>query len=505
MPYILVRIAGGIGNQLFELANVYQLSVKFNRTLLICDENGSKNRGVYWETLLKNFSKHLISLSEFSELKGKSMIYNWASYKFHYKDIILDSRHEYYCIEGYYQSYKYFDLSLFEELLHFHPNEYSITQHDIAIHIRRTDYLTVHMHKSIALDYYYNALDKMTRGDVAPMDIYIFSDDIGWCKNHFNYKNIVPIFVELESDVDELSMMREFKRIIIANSTFSWWGAYLNNSGKHVISPQHWFSVGCNLNTKDLRPTNWDIIDDDMVYCGSSPCFDKNVANIISLGSACCMKQNIHDNVYNHLGPIFRQNDNATDFFDWLICDFRSILYVFVRLIVNDDSFLGRDTFTFNDIQCESDNLHGGWRKVYRKVELTGKDMGALISLHDVKKENTSLPNDFFDKYKRRFFRLLDKIKKNRTIHFTHCFDFQWLPPYFPTKDEILKLFEYCNIINPHCEIQLHLFLHPKYHNESKIKSYEDMNNVRVCFLTHKGFHSDWKADNLTFDEFIHL
>lgn len=504
MPYILVRLAGGIGNQLFELANAHQLSIKYNRTLLICDENEAKNRGVYWDTLFRNFSEQLISIDEFLTLKKKSKLYNWASYRFHYKDIVLEPTHEYYCIEGFYQSYRYFDITTFEPMLHFDYIVDNISPCDIAIHIRRTDYLHVAMHKSMKLDYYYNALEKMLDNNPATM-VYIFSDDIPWCKSNFKYKNIVPSFVEMETDVAELTFMREFNRIIVANSTFSWWGAYLNGGDKRVICPQHWFSKGCNLVTSDLRPSNWEIIDDDMVYCEKKSGFDKNVSNIISLGSACCMKQNIHDNVYKHLGPLFRQKENATDFFDWLICDFKSILYVFSNLIVNDDRFLGEDVFTFDDIQSEPKNLRGGWSKVYRKVELKDKDMGTMISLHDVKKENSVVPIDFFDKYKRRFVRLLDKINNNQTIHFTHCFDFQWLPPYFPSRIEIVKLFEYCKIINPQCDFQLHLFVHPNYHNEAKLEAYKLIDNVSVCFLKNKGFHSDWKADNLTFDEFIYI
>lgn len=504
MPYILVRLAGGLGNQLFELANAHQLSIKYNRTLLICDENEAKKRGVYWDTLFRNFSEQLISIDKFSDLKKKSKLYNWASYRFHYKDIVLDTSHEYYCIEGFYQSYRYFDVTTFEPMLHFETVGDSVTTDDIAVHIRRTDYLQVSIHKSMKLDYYYNALEKMFN-DNPVTNVYIFSDDIHWCKDNFKYKNIVPIFVEMETDVAELTFMREFKRIIMANSTFSWWGAYLNGSDKKVICPQHWFSKGCNLITSDLRPSNWDIIDDDLVYSEKMKPFDKDTFNIISLGSACCMKQNIHDNVYRHLGPLFRQKENATDFFDWLICDFKSVLYIFGNLMLNDDVFLGRDTFTFDDIQAESKNLRGGWSKVYKKVELKQRELGTLISLHDVKKENLEVPDDFFDKYKRRFGRMLEKIKNNNTIHFTHCFDFQWLPPYFPTRIEIVKLFEYCKIINPMCQPKLHLFVHPKYHNEDKINSYIGIDNVRVCFLKNKGFHSDWKADNLTFDEFIHI
>ena len=505
MKYILIQISGGLGNQLFQLANAYNLSIKYNRKLLICDKN-SFPRDTYWNNLFINFKENLISLEKYGELKERATSYNWAMYRFEYKNIELNDNIEYYCIEGYYQSYKYFQKDDFYNMLSFNNCDILPSNKDVAVHIRRTDYLNNNFHKVLSLDYYYNSLKEiLKKTDINK--IHIFSDDINWCKNNFSFKNIPIYFNNLTRDIDEMFLMSHFNNIIIANSSFSWWAAYLPNSTneKLVYAPTNWFNNGCHLNIKDLRPNNWNVIDDDLKFYKNENNFDKNKFNIISLGSACCMVQNIHDNVYSNLGPLFRQPDNATNFFDWLITDFKFIVYLFENLMFKDDSFLSVDDFTFLDINANPKQLQGGWSNVYRKVEFKDKDMGSMISLHDVKKETTEIPNEFIEKYKRRFERLYDKIKNNDTIHLMHCFDFQWLKPYFPLVSEIDKIFAACKMINPTCDIKLYFFVHPNYHDNPVFKDYKFIDNVKICFLKNKGFHADWKANNLTFDDFFKI
>ena len=104
---VIIKVAGGIGNQLFQIANAYQLSIKYNRKLLICNSNSS-SRNCYWDSILCKFKDSLIDNHTFNNYKQKSQIYNWAMTRFEYKEIILDPNIPIYCIEGYYQTYKYF-------------------------------------------------------------------------------------------------------------------------------------------------------------------------------------------------------------------------------------------------------------------------------------------------------------------------------------------------------------------------------------------------------------
>ena len=276
-----------------------------------------------------------------------------------------------------------------------------------------------------------------------------------------------------------------------------------------MYCPKNWFTKGCHLNTKDLRPSEWIVIDDDQPNKHQpnkhQPKFNKDVFNIISLGSACCMVSNIHDNIYKKLGPLYRQPDNATNFFDWLITDFKTISFVFENLMFKDDTFLNTENFTFQDVVARPSELVGGWSNVYRKVEVKEEITGTLIALHDVHKSCETIPNDFIEKYKRRFQRLYDKIKSHNTIYLMHCFDFQWMAPYFPLVSEIEKIFESCRTINPMCNVKLYFFIHPKYHNNSVFNEYKFIDNVELHFLKNKGFHTDWKANNLTFDEILHI
>ena len=85
----------------------------------------------------------------------------------------------------------------------------------------------------------------------------IFSDDVNWCQDNFNFiKNKTIITNNL--DYQDLYLMSLCKNNIIANSSFSWWGAWLNNNkDKKVIAPSKWFGEKANLNQNDIIPKEW--------------------------------------------------------------------------------------------------------------------------------------------------------------------------------------------------------------------------------------------------------
>ncbi len=133
------------------------------------------------------------------------------------------------------------------------------TSNSVSLHIRRGDYLTFLDFGVLNTTYYSNAL-KYVRQNIPNIHVLVFSDDIKWAKT--NMKELMNekwTFVEDTSDFDDLCLMSMCKHNIIANSSFSWWGAWLNNNPtKIVVSPAQWFAnPEMNKQTKDLIPALW--------------------------------------------------------------------------------------------------------------------------------------------------------------------------------------------------------------------------------------------------------
>ena len=120
----------------------------------------------------------------------------------------------------------------------------------VSLHVRRGDYLKEMNLKSVCdRDYYHRAIDTISEHVESPQFV-IFSDDPEWCRTEFDFIN--PIIVDWnkgENSFRDMQLMSICKHNIIANSTFSWWGAWLNqNTNKKVIIPMNWF-VGRPGNT----------------------------------------------------------------------------------------------------------------------------------------------------------------------------------------------------------------------------------------------------------------
>jgi hypothetical protein len=163
-------------------------------------------------------------------------------------------------LHGYFQSEKYF-LNYKKEIhdLFKYPEEYIKyikNKKTCSLHVRRGDYLNKpEYHPTQNVDYYEKAI-KHIEGEFR---LVIFSDDIEWCKENLNHLNNDILFITGNPDYEDLILMTLCDDNIICNSTFSWWGAWLNNnSNKIVITPNNWFgSAYSNYNTNDLYCDNW--------------------------------------------------------------------------------------------------------------------------------------------------------------------------------------------------------------------------------------------------------
>ena len=133
----------------------------------------------------------------------------------------------------------------------------------VSIHVRRGDYVVHHdKHPPVTMDYLALAIEYMyTRGYV---NFLVFSDDILYCQKEFGligavFKDCIFEFSKGKSEIVDLEEMSGCEHNIIANSTFSWWAAWLNrNPKKIVIAPKIWFGPGnAHLDSKDIIPVEW--------------------------------------------------------------------------------------------------------------------------------------------------------------------------------------------------------------------------------------------------------
>jgi hypothetical protein len=125
----------------------------------------------------------------------------------------------------------------------------------VSLHVRRTDYtLYPGHHPTCTSEYYEKAISSFSPDSI----IVIFSDDIEWCKSEFIGDRY--IIVDLEDPYAELCLMTKCHSHIIANSSFSWWGAWLNTNPKKVVAPSNWFGPLLQKNTDDVYCKNWLIL-----------------------------------------------------------------------------------------------------------------------------------------------------------------------------------------------------------------------------------------------------
>lgn len=129
----------------------------------------------------------------------------------------------------------------------------------VSLHVRRGDYVSNpsanQFHGLCSPRYYSDAVDHIA-GTEKSMELFVFSDDIAWCRENLSFGYPVH-FMETNSAYEDLYLMSQCRHHIIANSSFSWWGAWLNDrSNKIVVAPKQWF-LDPSVNTSDIIPAAW--------------------------------------------------------------------------------------------------------------------------------------------------------------------------------------------------------------------------------------------------------
>lgn len=290
---IFLKINGGLGNQLFQYALGRKLAHK-HKTELKLDISNYKN-DIKRKYLLNNFNikENFASLEEinyYKRMNGKLYLklfetfkpYRYKKYinqfknpllkilQFHFNPKVLELGPDVY-LDGYWQSEKYFKniTDILKEEFKIKRNIpidktilNQIKQKDtIALHIRRGDYVedenTKKTHGFIGLNYYQKAI-KYILTKIEYPHFFLFTDDVEWASCHFSYiPNINIVSKYTNNDIEDFIFLQNCNHYIIANSTFSWWGAWLSNcKNKIVIAPKNWLKDK-RYKTKDIIPERW--------------------------------------------------------------------------------------------------------------------------------------------------------------------------------------------------------------------------------------------------------
>lgn len=279
---IIIRLSGGLGNQLFQYALGKYLSLKLECNLYLDTfeyrrhklrkyelhhlKINAKILPLFWQIFCHVF---VFKLGRFF---CKEVLYKEPF--FHFDENVLNIKTSKYLI-GAWQSEKYFSSIRSDLLEHFQfngqiPDEYKNiltlieSTESVSIHIRRGDYVsnpvTNALHGVLPLDYYTQSIDYIS-ARYPNITLFVFSDDFAWVKENINmYQNLYYVDSEDKNPHYDLILMSKCKHNIIANSTFSWWGAWLNQyENKVVCIPKKW-SLYEGSDSKDISPSSWVII-----------------------------------------------------------------------------------------------------------------------------------------------------------------------------------------------------------------------------------------------------
>ncbi|MFH6999047.1 alpha-1,2-fucosyltransferase [Flavobacterium sp. FlaQc-57] len=282
---IIVKLSGGLGNQLFQYSFGRFLSLKYKTELKFDPQ---------LNIVASDFTPRLLGLSKYNIDLSFAEKDEARKYKFFKNDLLskierklvqnLPFFNKRFVVEkgfdiinknnlidncyydGYWQSHYYFDsiakilendLQLNFELSEANKEfEKEIKQtNSISLHIRRGDYLSIASNSKIysicTQEYYQKAIDFFKQKFENPV-FFVFSDDINWVNENFKGNVFKIVDINQDDPSSDLYLMSKCKHNVIANSSFSWWGAWLNsNSGKIVISPKDWY-VNEETNNKAL-------------------------------------------------------------------------------------------------------------------------------------------------------------------------------------------------------------------------------------------------------------
>ena len=291
---ICVRLEGGLGNQLFQYAAARALALRHGTGVLLDTSAFGRRSPRYTARMLElqawRVQARVASADELRALPLarrvpflSSLISGWRTYIERGRDYDAEfaERPDRTYLVGYWQSPRYFAdcaTTISSEVEPVYPLSAASaliadridTTASVAVHVRRGDYVSlpsaIAMHGALPLSYYRSAIDHMRALFTRPC-FFILSDDPDWCRAHLPLVPKEAVFVDHNRGADtwqDLVLMSRCRHHVIANSSFSWWGAWLadqrhRGAPRQVIAPARWYA-GQAHDTVDRFPAHWRVL-----------------------------------------------------------------------------------------------------------------------------------------------------------------------------------------------------------------------------------------------------
>ena len=254
---VTCKLYGGLGNQMFQIFTTIAYSLRYNVDFVFLYSDNLGKRPTYWHTFFASICDHTTTADNIPVCKEVG------------HDLVAPLHNQNIMLNGYFQSYLFFEdhyQNIFK-ILDVEKHQIRLYKNSISLHFRRGDYKDLpDCHPIMGMEYYANALNYILAMDDTIDCVHYFCEDedladvekdVCTLKNEFRQKIVFERHLE-NSDWKEMLAMSCCKHNIIANSSFSWWGAYLNpNPDKIVCYPSVWFGPLIHENTDAMFPANW--------------------------------------------------------------------------------------------------------------------------------------------------------------------------------------------------------------------------------------------------------
>jgi hypothetical protein len=260
---------GRFANQMFQYASLKGIAKNIGVDICIPNHTQADDDGIGNKLRTELFDSFDLRVNIGLLNNGHAPVVNERFH--HFDEELFTMCPDHVSLQGYFQTEKYFkhieseireDFTFKNEILNPCKDMISSVENPIALHIRRTDYIiNSENHLNLSLEYYEAALNLFD----SDRNVIVFSDDPVWCQEQELFSNDRFMISENTDNRVDLCLMSLCDDFIIANSSYSWWGAWLsNNKNKKVIAPLQWFGKTGYTKDHDTK----DLISDDWIRIG---------------------------------------------------------------------------------------------------------------------------------------------------------------------------------------------------------------------------------------------